>query len=70
VVLVQADARPPYFYLRLEEGNKRLDLSPGRNNLFHALLLFLYKMKTDQHGMLGRINLGQSGLNVLWVVES
>lgn len=41
----------------------------GRNNLFHTLLLFLYIAKTRDHGMLGRVNLGTSGINVLWVID-
>lgn len=46
-----------------------VEVSPGRHNLFHALLLFLHHVKTKEDGMLGRINLGMSGINVLWVVE-
>ena len=41
----------------------------GRNNMFHTLLLFLYIVKTRDHGMLGRVNLGMSGVNVLWVID-
>lgn len=41
----------------------------GRNNLFYTLLLFLYIVKTRDHGMLGRVNLGMSGVNVLWVID-
>ena len=46
-----------------------LEVGAGRNNLFHALLLFLHLIKTEEHGMLGRINFGPSGINVLWVLE-
>lgn len=42
----------------------------GRNNLFHTLLLFLYTVKTRDHGMLGRVNAGSSGINILWVIDS
>ena len=47
-----------------------LEVGAGRNNLFHALLLFLHLIKTEEHGMLGRINFGSSGINVLWVLEN
>ncbi len=71
--IIQTASRPaaPHFALRVGEGSQRhrLEVSPGRNNLFHTLLLFLHHVKTKEHGVLGRINLGRSGLNVLWVIE-
>uniref|UniRef100_A0A667ZMK0 Transmembrane protein 209 n=1 Tax=Myripristis murdjan TaxID=586833 RepID=A0A667ZMK0_9TELE len=39
----------------------------GRNNLFHTVLMFLYVIKTKESGMLGRVNLGLSGVNILWI---
>ncbi|KAJ7422547.1 hypothetical protein WISP_37407 [Willisornis vidua] len=41
--------------------------SSGRNNMFHTLLMFLYIIKTKESGMLGRVNLGLSGVNILWI---
>jgi hypothetical protein len=41
----------------------------GRNNLFHTLLLFLHHIRTKEGGVLGRINFGVSGINVLWVID-
>ncbi|XP_074235164.1 transmembrane protein 209 isoform X4 [Saimiri boliviensis] len=41
--------------------------SAGRNNMFHTLLMFLYIIKTKESGMLGRVNLGLSGVNILWI---
>ncbi|CAG12136.1 unnamed protein product, partial [Tetraodon nigroviridis] len=41
--------------------------NPGRNNLFHTILMFLYVIKTKESGMLGRVNLGLSGVNILWI---
>uniref|UniRef100_A0A8C5NY78 Transmembrane protein 209 n=1 Tax=Jaculus jaculus TaxID=51337 RepID=A0A8C5NY78_JACJA len=41
--------------------------SAGRNNMFHTLLMFLYVIKTKESGMLGRVNLGLSGVNILWI---
>ncbi|KFV99718.1 Transmembrane protein 209, partial [Fulmarus glacialis] len=43
------------------------NLPKGRNNMFHTLLMFLYIIKTKESGMLGRVNLGLSGVNVLWI---
>ncbi|KAK7814096.1 hypothetical protein U0070_020955 [Myodes glareolus] len=42
-------------------------LFTGRNNMFHTLLMFLYIIKTKESGMLGRVNLGLSGVNILWI---
>ncbi|KAM9650496.1 transmembrane protein 209 isoform 4-T5 [Trichechus inunguis] len=42
-------------------------LPKGRNNMFHTLLMFLYIIKTKESGMLGRVNLGLSGVNILWI---
>ncbi|XP_032810333.1 transmembrane protein 209 isoform X1 [Petromyzon marinus] len=44
-----------------------LELPKGRNNLFHTILMFLYIVKTKESGMLGRANLGMSGVNILWI---
>lgn len=65
--IVQTSSKPPHYILQIGE-NKR-DLSPGRNNLFHTLLLFLFHIKTKENGMLGRVNFGRSGINILWVIE-
>ncbi|TNN71919.1 Transmembrane protein 209 [Liparis tanakae] len=42
----------------------------GRNNLFHTILMFLYLIKTKESGMLGRVNLGLSGVNILWIFQN
>ena len=41
------------------ESGRKLELSPGRNNLFHTLLLFLHHIKTKEGGMLDTVNLGR-----------
>ncbi len=73
VSIVQTGHRPaPHYILQIgsgEGGGRKLELAPGRNNLFHTLLLFLHRLKTKENGMLGKVNLGRSGLNVLWVIE-
>lgn len=63
----QTSLHPPHYVLML--GEETLDITKGRNNLFHTVLLFLHIVKTQEHGMLGRVNLGQSGVNVLWVIN-
>lgn len=42
----------------------------GYNNLFQCILLFLYFVNEKEHGMLGRVNLGRSGVNMLWIINS
>lgn len=68
IVILQSSERPPHFYLQIE-GKEKLEISSGRNNLFHTLLFFLHHIKTKESGMLGRLNLGASGVNVLWVID-
>lgn len=45
------------------------ELPKGRNNLFYAIVVFLYYAKQVHHGMLQRVNLGLSGINILWVLN-
>lgn len=68
VIVLQSAERPSH-YILLIDGKERLELSRGRNNLFHTLLFFLHHIKTKENGMLGRINLGVSGINILWVID-
>ena len=69
IVILQSAERPPHFLLLLG-GKERLEISAGRNNLFHTILFFLHYIKTKEYGTLGRINLGSSGVNMLWVIDS
>ena len=41
----------------------------GRNNMLHAMLLLLHHVSSKDKGMLGKVNLGLSGINILWVVQ-
>ncbi|KAK2158053.1 hypothetical protein LSH36_178g04112 [Paralvinella palmiformis] len=68
LLLYQAKVNPPHFKVILEDHV----LSPpkGRNNMFHAILLFLHHIHVKHHGMLGRINLGLSGINILWILDA
>ena len=54
---------PPHF--KVISGDEVHDVGQGRNNLFHSIILFLLMVKRKQHGMLGRVNLGPSGVNIL-----
>lgn len=65
--IYQASVNPPHFKVII--GQDVYSLQKGRNNLFHAFLIFLYYLKTKECGMLGRVNLGPSGLNILWVIS-
>uniref|UniRef100_A0A8C1A8M3 Transmembrane protein 209 n=1 Tax=Cyprinus carpio carpio TaxID=630221 RepID=A0A8C1A8M3_CYPCA len=61
----QSSTNPPHYQL-VYQGHI-YSLPKGRNNLFHTILMFLYIIKTKESGMLGRVNLGLSGVNVLWI---
>ncbi|KAL7301211.1 hypothetical protein TKK_0006178 [Trichogramma kaykai] len=71
-IIVNQTINPPHYCLALtgdSTSQEFEDLPRGRNNFFHTFLLFLYTVKTRDHGMLGRVNLGMSGVNVLWVID-
>ncbi|KAK3544818.1 hypothetical protein QTP86_027496 [Hemibagrus guttatus] len=61
----QSSINPPHYQL-VYQGHI-YSLPKGRNNLFHTILMFLYIIKTKESGMLGRVNLGLSGVNILWI---
>ncbi|KAM4671885.1 transmembrane protein 209 isoform 2-T2 [Amazona ochrocephala] len=63
--IYQSSINPPHYEL-IYQGQTH-NLPKGRNNMFHTLLMFLYIIKTKESGMLGRVNLGLSGVNVLWI---
>uniref|UniRef100_A0A665WKA2 Transmembrane protein 209 n=1 Tax=Echeneis naucrates TaxID=173247 RepID=A0A665WKA2_ECHNA len=63
----QSSTTPPHYQL-IYQGHI-YSLPKGRNNLFHTILMFLYIIKTKESGMLGRVNLGLSGVNILWIFE-
>ncbi|KAL0278164.1 UNVERIFIED_CONTAM: hypothetical protein PYX00_000065 [Menopon gallinae] len=67
LTIYQSQLNPPHFILL--DNNDRLEMSKGRNNLFHTILLFLHILKTKEHGMLRKLNLGPSGVNILWVID-
>ncbi|KAG8197690.1 hypothetical protein JTE90_001614 [Oedothorax gibbosus] len=65
--IYQSNLNPPHFKVVI--GEDLFNLQKGRNNLFCALVIFLHYMKTKESGMLGRVNLGPSGMNMLWIIE-
>lgn len=65
--IYQDNVNPPHFKVVISQDI--FSLQKGRNNLFYALLIFLHHLKTKECGMLGRVNLGPSGLNILWVIS-
>ncbi|KAK0077979.1 hypothetical protein PV325_003214 [Microctonus aethiopoides] len=71
-IIVNQSVNPPHYCLALSGDSLPADyeeIPRGRNNMFHTLLLFLHIIKTRDHGMLGRVNLGMSGINILWVTD-
>jgi len=60
-------AAPPHYNICI--GPDIVNMPKGRNNLFHSILYFIHHTKTKEAGMLGRVNLGLSGLNLLWVID-
>ncbi|XP_053718568.1 transmembrane protein 209 [Synchiropus splendidus] len=64
----QSSTNPPHYQL-VYQGHV-YSLPKGRNNLFHTILMFLFVIKTKESGMLGRVNLGLSGVNILWILEN
>lgn len=63
----QITEKPPHF--RLIVGEDVFEVAKGHNNLFYTILLFLYFVNKKEHGMLGKVNMGRSGVNMLWIIE-
>lgn len=67
LAIIQIGRNPTHYVVQI--GGQQLDVGSGRNNMIHSLLLFLHTVKGECGGMLGRVNLGLSGLNILWVLD-
>lgn len=65
--IYQASIDPPHFKILTKEGT--IEVPKGRNNLFHAIVVFLHYIKTHENSMLGQINLELCGVNILWIVN-
>ncbi|XP_028306223.1 transmembrane protein 209-like [Gouania willdenowi] len=64
----QSSTTPPHYQL-IYQG-RVWSLPKGRNNLFHTVLMFLYVIKCKESAMLGRVTMGLSGVNILWIFEN
>ncbi|XP_076268905.1 transmembrane protein 209 [Rhynchophorus ferrugineus] len=58
--------KPPHY--RVVVGKKIYEMVKGYNNLFHSILFFIYHVNKLEQGMLGRVNLGRAGVNMLWII--
>jgi len=67
LAILQTSKSPIHYVVQV--GDKQLDVGAGRNNMIHSILLFLHTIKMEKSGMLGRVNFGLSGLNMLWVLD-
>lgn len=67
LIIHQSKINPPHFEV-VGHGSD-YNIPQGRNNMFHALILFLHDVKEEKDGMLGQVNLGASGINILWILE-
>ncbi|CAG9834640.1 unnamed protein product [Diabrotica balteata] len=63
----EVSEKPPHY--RVIVGHQIYEMVKGYNNLFHSILFFIYQVNKIEHGMLGRINLGRAGVNILWVID-
>eukprot|EP00112_Aurelia_sp_Birch-Aquarium-sp1_P018414 Seg4392.1 transcript_id=Seg4392.1/GoldUCD/mRNA.D3Y31 product="Transmembrane protein 209" protein_id=Seg4392.1/GoldUCD/D3Y31 len=64
--ILQTRTHPPHF--KVIEAQETHDVPRGRHNLFMAISMFLHLVKIKNHGMLERVNLGMSGINILWIL--
>lgn len=63
----QMHEKPSHY--RVIIGEKTYEMVKGCNNLFHSILFFVYHVNRIELGMLGRVNLGRAGINLLWVID-
>uniref|UniRef100_A0A8D8WXA1 Transmembrane protein 209 n=1 Tax=Cacopsylla melanoneura TaxID=428564 RepID=A0A8D8WXA1_9HEMI len=64
----EASVLPPHYTLTVPPHHV-YEIPKGRNNLFETILAFLHYVKTKEHGVLGKLNLGPGGTNMLWILE-
>ncbi|XP_057368881.1 transmembrane protein 209-like isoform X2 [Daphnia carinata] len=63
--IVEVQLNPPHY--KLVMGPDEYELPKGRNNMLHSVILFFWLIKTKFEGRIGRITLGEAGLNLLWI---
>lgn len=52
IYILQTSVNPPHFNFALKEDDI-IEIPPGRNNVFHTIIVFLYFIKTKHYGFLG-----------------
>ncbi|KAL3289077.1 hypothetical protein HHI36_003519 [Cryptolaemus montrouzieri] len=67
IFIHQVSDKPPHY--RIIVGERIYEMGKGYNNMFHSILFFLYHMNKLGQGMIGRVNLGKAGLNMLWIID-
>lgn len=67
VVIFQQSNIPPHYSLKI--GKETHNFPKGRNNFFYTVLLFLHHIKTTENGLLESVNLGKTGVNMLWILD-
>jgi len=67
VVIHQAHIHPPHFEIVCHQENGNVLVWPchhGRNNLFVAISLFVYYVKTEMNGYIGQLSIAGSALDL------
>ena len=67
MIIHQHQLHPPHY--RLVTKDVTYDVPSGQHNMLCSILLFLHHVKTKKAAMLGQVNLGLSGINILYVIE-
>ncbi|ENN71498.1 hypothetical protein YQE_11792, partial [Dendroctonus ponderosae] len=62
----EVSEKPPHY--RVIVGEQIYEMVKGYNNLFHSIVFFIYHVNKLEQGMLGRVNLGRAGVNMLWII--
>ncbi|KJE90196.1 hypothetical protein CAOG_01539 [Capsaspora owczarzaki ATCC 30864] len=68
VVIAQTNIHPPHF--KIISMDERWEIFQGRNNLFHAIILFLYFIKTRRHGFVGPMHIDSIGLDLEYIIST
>ncbi|XP_045483528.1 transmembrane protein 209 [Harmonia axyridis] len=67
IFIHQVSEKPPHY--RIIVGDRVYEMGKGYNNMFHSILFFLYHINKMGQGMIGRVNLGRAGVNMLWIID-
>jgi hypothetical protein len=68
VVLYQRSIHPPHFEVVLD--GQVWEVLPGRNNMFHAIVLFVLALKRHFHGHVGPISLSSPPVMLIPALET